>query len=153
MAIRQKPFVTLKLLGTCTSPTRTEVSARDVGVIIDEPLPRGGTNSGPTPTETLMAALAGCANVITHKIAESHGVNILDLSIEIEALLDRRGVTLAEELDVPFPTVTQRIRIVTDASDGDVEKIKRDLPRFCPVSKVISQSGTVLTTEWTVERP
>ena len=68
--------VTMKLEGSVKSHARTDILARDVESVIDEPTVRGGTNLGLTPTETLMASLIGCTNVISHRIAERINVKI-----------------------------------------------------------------------------
>jgi uncharacterized OsmC-like protein len=153
VAPKAKTVVTMKLGGNCPSHSRTDVSVRDVKTTIDEPAERGGTNQGLTPTETLMASLIGCTNVITHKVAEKNGVDIDSLSVKLEAQFDRRGVTLAEEVNVPFPTVTLTIDLVTGADAAAVEKVKRDLQRFCPVSKVFRACGTDLKEVWNVSAP
>ena len=64
----------LKLHGNSRSHARTDISVRDVETTTDEPEQRGGTNMGLSPVETLMAALIGCTNVISHKIAARDGV-------------------------------------------------------------------------------
>jgi uncharacterized OsmC-like protein len=153
VTVTPKTVVTLRLNGSCVSHSRTDVSARDVRSTIDEPGERGGTNQGLTPTETLMAALIGCTNVITHKVAQKNGVDIKSMNVRVEAQFDRRGVTLAEELDVPFPSATLYIDLVTDAEAGAVEKVKRELGMFCPVSKVIRACGTELKEVWNVRAP
>ncbi len=153
VSIKPKTVVTMKLHGTCASHSQTDVAVRDQQITIDEPKVRGGTNLGPAPTETLLAALIGCTNVITHKIAAKNGVRIDALSVDVEAAFDRRGVTLVEEVAVPFPEITMRIDVTTDAEESAIETLKTDLAKFCPVSKVIRQSGSKLHEIWTVIRP
>jgi|SRR5262249_29910174 len=150
--IKPKTIVQFKLDGTCVSHTRTDVAARDLRVTIDEPVERGGTNRGLTPTETLMAALLGCTNVIAHRVGEAHGVHFKSMRLRIEADLDRRGVTLAEEIDIPFPRATLFIDVTTDADESSLAKVKRDLGRYCPLSKVVRQAGTKLEEVWSVSR-
>ncbi|MGH8518408.1 MAG: OsmC family protein [Panacagrimonas sp.] len=125
---------------------------RDRAMIIDEPVERGGTNQGFTPTETLMASLIGCTNVITHKVAAKNGVEIKSMNVRLEAQFDRRGVTLQEELERPFSSVTLHIDLETDADAGAVEKVKRELAMFCPVSKVFRAAGIELNEVWNVTR-
>ena len=36
---------------------------------------------------------------------------------------------------------------------SDLEKVKADLHRFCPISKVVRNSGTELEEVWNVTRP
>jgi putative redox protein len=150
--VKPKTIVRLKFDGACVSHARTDVSSRDLKVTIDEPVERGGTNRGPTPTETLMAALLGCTNVIAHKVAAAHGVHFNSMRLRIEADFDRRGVTLAEEIDVPFPRATLFIDVTTDADEASLAKVKRDLGKYCPLSKVVRQAGTELDEVWSVSR-
>ena len=150
MTIRPKTVVTMTLEGHAASHARTDISVRDLEVVIDEPEARGGTNQGPSPTETLMAALIGCTNVITHKIAHKHGIEIKSLDVRVETQFDRRGVSLEEEIAVPFPEIKLIVDLTTDASPEAVEMVKTELAKFCPVSKVLRQSGTVITEEWNV---
>jgi putative redox protein len=152
VAVREKTIVTQRIQGRCPTHSRTEISVRDVKAIIDEPQERDGTNMGPTPTETMVAALIACTNVISHKCAKKHGVEFKAMTIDAESNLDRRGTQLLEEIEVPFPKIRLVITVTTDASEADVEKVKADLHRFCPISKVVRNSGTELEEIWNVAR-
>jgi putative redox protein len=140
----------MTVTGRGVSSTRTDVDVRGMAFTIDEPPERGGDNAGPTPPETLLAALVGCTNRICHKIAAANGVKIQDMSIGLDARFDRNGVNLDEEIDLPIIDITLSIDITTDASDADVAKIKSDLGKFCPVSKILRRAGTEITEIWTV---
>jgi len=140
------------LRGVATSPGRTDITTRDVATVTDEPTERGGTNTAPSPTEALMAALIGSTNNIATKIAKS-----MDLTFEVneilcEAEFDRRGVLLDERVEVPFPTVKLIIDVNTNATDEQLETVREKLPQYCPVSMVIRQSGTNIIEEWKVTR-
>jgi uncharacterized OsmC-like protein len=150
--VKEKTVVTQRIHGECPTHSRTEISTRDVRTVVDEPKERDGTNMGPSPTETLVSALIACTNVISHKCAKKHGVELKAVSIDAEAMLDRRGTQLMEEIEVPFPKIRLVINVTTDASEADMEKVKHDLRRFCPVSKVIRNSGTELEEVWDVKR-
>lgn len=153
ITVTQKTVVTQRLQGRCTSHSRTDVTVRDRAMVIDEPLERGGTNQGFTPTETMMASLIGCTNVITHKVAHKNGVAIKSMDVRLEAEFDRRGVQLQEEIDLPFPSVTLTIDLETDADAAAVERVKRELAMFCPVSKLFRAAGIALEEVWNVSRP
>src|SRR5262249_49830883 len=153
VVVKEKTTVTQRIHGDCPTHSRTEIAVRDVRTIIDEPKERDGTNKGPTPTETMVAALIACTNVISHKCASKHGVEFKAMAIDAESTFDRRGTQLAEEIEVPFPKIRLVINVTTNASAADLEKVKADLHRFCPVSKVIRNSGTELEEVWNVARP
>ncbi len=148
-----KTVVKLRVEGTCPNHSRTDILARDTELTIDEPKERGGTNLGPSPTETMLAALAGCTSVISQKIAHKHGVEFTNVSVDVVSTFDRRGVTLQEQVDVPFEDVQVLIEVTTDADDATMDKIKTELPMFCPVSMVMRQSGSNVTDIWTINRP
>jgi uncharacterized OsmC-like protein len=152
VVIREKTTVIQRVRGDCPTHARTDVATRDVKTVIDEPKERDGSNMGLTPTETMVAALIGCTNVISHKCAKKHGVAFTAMSIEAESTLDRRGTQLLEEIEVPFPTIRLVINVTTDASEADVEKVKADLHRFCPIAKVVRNSGTRIEEIWNVTR-
>jgi uncharacterized OsmC-like protein len=100
----------------------------------------------------MIAALIGCTNVILNKIAAHNGIEIDVIFVGAEATLDRRGVTQEEEIPIPFPEIKLTITLSTSADDARLAKLKADLGRFCPVSKIPSQSGTKIEETWMVTR-
>lgn len=151
MAIRQKTEVIMSLTAHGQSHSRTQVRSRDVFAVIDEPIERDGTNLGLSPTETLMAALMGCTNVISHKIARSMGVRFGEMTIGFTSKFDRRGVLLQEEVERPFNDIVMDIEVETDATPEQMEEIKTELAKFCPIAKVIRGSGVTITENWTTK--
>ena len=148
--VQPKMIVTLAMAGACRSHARTDVSVRDLVTTIDEPLERGGTNAGPSPTETMIAALIGCTNVITQRVASKAGVEIVDMAVRAEAQFDRRGVSLTEEVTVPFPEIVLTIDLTTGADEAAVETVKTNLRKYCPVSRVFTEAGTNVITNWNI---
>lgn len=151
--VKEKTVVQMAFTAECPTHARTDVHAGKHTLIIDEPAARGGTDQGATPIETMIAALLGCTNVIVNRIAEANHIPIHSLSLRAETSFDRRGVTLQAEVAVPFPEMRLAIDLVSPADDSAIEKLKADLGKFCPVSKVIRQSGTKLNEVWNVRRP
>ena len=118
--------------------------------MIVEPVERGGTNLGMSPTQTFAASLIGCTNVISHKIAHKNGVEFKAMKIRLEADFDRRGVTLAEDVAVPFPAMTLHIDVTTDATQEQIDQIRHELEMYCPIAKVVRASGTKLDEVWNI---
>jgi putative redox protein len=75
VTIREKTTIKMRMEGKVQSHARTDVSVRGLTNVIDEPLERGGTNMGMSPTETFAASLVGCTSVISHKIAHRMGIH------------------------------------------------------------------------------
>ena len=151
MSLKMKATVTLRAKSSNPSHSRSDIAIRDLNFSIDEPLERGGSNLGPTPTDTAIAALIGCTNVIGHKCATKLGVDIGHLRIDAACQFDRRGVTLQEEVDVPFQELT--LDVVSDgaATLEELQAVATEVAKFCPLSKLFQQAGCQLLVRWTKE--
>jgi uncharacterized OsmC-like protein len=148
MAIRMKTVVTYKTTAQCPTHARTEIPVRNLNVVIDEPEERGGTNLGPTPTETAMTALIACTNVIGHKNAKRLGVDLGTITIDADCKFDRRGVLMEEEIDVPFPEITLTVNCTTQASQEELDLVGTETAKYCAIAKLFEAAGTKLTVNW-----
>jgi len=148
MAIRQKTTIKIKLDGKGTSHSRSENTVRDLTCVIDEPVERGGTNEGQSPTETAFASLMGCTNVIGHKCASHLGIDIGNLHFDMEVDFDRRGVLLMEEVEVPFVAIRLSVTADGPATQEELERVALETDKFCPIAKLYINSGTDLTVTW-----
>lgn len=149
MAIRRKTVVTIKMSGFAGSHSHCVVHTRDLSLTIDEPLERGGTNLGFSPTETAYAALVGCTNTIGHKCASKLGIDIGHLEFEMEIDFDRRGVLLQEEIEIPFKAI--RLDVTSDgaASVEELAQVAKETEKYCAVSKMYKNAGTDVEVNWT----
>ncbi len=149
VAAKMKTSVTLRARADCPSHSRSDVHIRNLSFAIDEPVERGGTNEGPTPTDTALAALIGCTNVIGHKCANKLGVDIGHLTVDAVCAFDRRGVTLSEEVEIPFTSVV--LTVTSDGSAGlkELNRVAAETEKFCPLSKLFRAAGTRLEINWT----
>lgn len=148
-----KANIDLEMTGECVSRSRTDCSTRDVTQSSDEPVARGGTNLGLTPTETLWAALLGCTNVIGNRIAKKHGMDIQKMDLAVNYTFDRRGAALVEAVDVPFTKAVLTVTVTSNADPETVTKVQNDLDRACPIFQVIKNAGCDIKSEWIVNQP
>lgn len=148
MAIKIKTTVTMRPTGKAVSHSRTDIAVRDTTMIIDEPIERDGTNLGPSPTETAIAALIACTNTIGHKCADKLGVDLGEVTFAAKVAFDRRGVTLVEEIAVPFPDITLTVTADTAASADDLVRVGVETAKYCPLAKVFEAAGTNLSVLW-----
>lgn len=148
MAIKAKSVVTYRAKAACPTHSRTEIPVRDLTVVIDEPVERGGTNMGPAPTEAALTALIACTNVIGHKCAKRLDVDLGEVTIDAVCQFDRRGVLMEQEVDVPFPVVTLTVNCHTTASQADLTRVGEDTAKYCAIAKLFGQSGSDLTVNW-----
>jgi len=148
MAVKMKTVVTYRTKAACPTHSRTEIPVRDLNVVIDEPIERGGTNLGPSPTEAAMTALIACTNVIGHKTAKKLGVDLGEVSIDADCKFDRRGVLLEEEIDVPFPEITLTVHCETPATQDQLTQVGVETSKYCAIAKLFDAAGTNLTVNW-----
>jgi uncharacterized OsmC-like protein len=146
--MKMKTTVKLRAKAKCTSHSLAHVEVRDLVQNIDEPTERGGTNLGFTPTDTALSALIGCTNVIGHKCAKQLGVDIGHLEISVVADFDRRGVTLEQEIDVPFQRIDLTVISDGSASQEDLDRVSAEVAKFCPLAKLFRTAGTELVEVW-----
>lgn len=148
--IKEKAIWKFQLFGKAESATRSKVRSRDVEMIIDEPIERGGTNEGPMPVEMVFAGLVGCTHVISNKLAKANDVDIVDMEIDVVTTMDSRGTRLIEPIDIPFPDTVLTIRATMDGHQDGIEAVIYKLKEHCAVSKMLRQSGTIVTENWIV---
>lgn len=149
--IKQKTTIKARQSGVGQTHSRSHVRIRDVYHIIDEPLERDGTNLAPSPTETMMSALIGCTNVISKKIAAKMGVTFGEMNMDMNYDFNRLGTMLIEEVEVPFNNVMLDIEVETDATPEQLDAIKHELAKYCPVAKVFRAAGMTITESWTAK--
>ena len=103
---------------------------------VDEPIPAGGTDTGPRPTELLGASLAGCIAITVEMYAERKGWDVGELVVDVE--MGYEGpVPTGFEVGVKLP------------GDLDEEQRRRLLivAGKCPVHKVLAGETHVTVTE------
>ena len=76
------------LSGQNVNPTKFVAKTRQFTLTIDEPEGLGGTDQGANPVEFLLAAYAGCLNVMGHIVAAELGFKINNIRIELEGDLN-----------------------------------------------------------------
>jgi len=74
--------------GTNENPTKFVAKARNFTLTIDEPDTFGGTDQGANPVEFLLAAYAGCLNVMAHIVAREMRFKLNKLEIKVEGTLN-----------------------------------------------------------------
>jgi uncharacterized OsmC-like protein len=113
----------------------------------DHPEVFASEDHGATPTETLLAALAGCLTAGIAAVATHRGVQLRSVSAVVEADHDLRGI-LGADPDVPngFSGVRVRYAIDADASRADIEAIVAQSQKRSAVYDILT-NPTAVTVE------
>jgi putative redox protein len=133
--------------------TRTMVQVRDFApVFTDEPASLGGTNTAPSPLETVLVALVGCDGVIINGVAKAMGFDYVGVEFACESQIDVRGPKGVPGVRPYFESATLDITIYTDESDKRLEKLKKNVEFRCPVMNLLRAADVKLNANWT-QRP
>ena len=151
MHVKAKNVVTMRMSADSETHARARITSRDLVSVIDEPLVREGTNQGLTPTETVLSSLMGCTNVVGHRLAHRMGIVLEDIHINLVCQSDRRGAALETGVEVPFVEIHMDIHVKTAASPAQINTLKSELAKFCPIAVMLRASGTHLTETWHIQ--
>ncbi len=136
--------LTFSVKARSESPARTRVTARTFTLVVDEPPALGGTDQGPNPVETVLAALTGCLNVVAHLVAKEQGLPLSDLEIEASGSLNpERFLNQPTSDRAGFKEIRVTLRFRTQANTDAVERWLREVESRCPVSDNLSHPTPV----------
>jgi putative redox protein len=114
---------------------RHTVRVRDHQLTVDEPLIKGGQDTGPDPQELLAVSLASCTAITMEMYAERKGWDIGRVEVEVEYSPADRGCPTKFELIMRLPE---------DVPEEQVERL-RAIAAKCPVHRALD--GEVMFSE------
>lgn len=126
------------------NPAKTIVKARNFQIIVDEPQDLGGTDSGPNPVEYVLAALAGCLNVMGHLIAKEMNFELRGLEIDLSGDLNPdRLFGKSDKERAGYKQIEVKIKPDCDADKATLNKWLEQVEARCPVSDNIQHTTPV----------
>jgi putative redox protein len=105
-------------------------------LLVDEPADRGGTDTGPRPTQLLATSLAGCTAITIEMYADRKGWDVGRLEVEVEM---GYADTVPNSFDVT-------IALPAELNDEQRRRLLV-IATKCPVHKVLAGEATVTVTE------
>jgi putative redox protein len=105
-------------------------------VVVDEPLAAGGTDTGPSPTRLVAAALASCTAVTMEMYAERKGWGIGAVEVEVDVVYD-------EFVPLSFAVT---LRLPENLSDEQRQRLLVVAGR-CPVHKLLAGETPVMISD------
>lgn len=120
------------------------VKIREFAVEVDEPPALGGKDRAPNPVEYALAALATCQEITYRLHADSLGIPLKDVSVELEGELDLRGFFGAAKGVRPgFLSIKGTVSFDSEAPAEDLERLKRVVDAHCPVLDLFNNATPV----------
>jgi putative redox protein len=103
-------------------------------LVVDEPPDRGGTDTGPRPTQLLAASLAGCTAITVEMYADRKEWGLGEVEVEVEyAEAGKVGTDMPASFDV-------RIRLGGELSEEHQSRILT-IAGKCPVHRVLTSEN------------
>jgi len=138
---------------TNAAGTRTKIQVRDFDpVYTDEPASLGGTNSAPSPLETVLVALVGCDGVIINGVANAIGFSYAGVDFACESQIDVRGPKGVPGIRPYFETAKLDITVYTDESDARFQQLRKNVEFRCPVMNLLHAAEVDMDVTW-IARP
>jgi putative redox protein len=91
---------------------RCKVPIRGFEVLVDEPATAGGTDTGPKPTELLLASLGACFALAVAHVARKRGQELPDVRVRVRG--EYRGAGFARILVETRSSEPELVRSVLD---------------------------------------
>lgn len=140
-ALREAPSEAAAVFAAATRQAdglRSEAAVRDFRLTVDEPPQLGGRDAGPNPVELVLAALGSCQEITYRLYADTLGIPLNGVSVELEGRIDLRGFFAVEESVRPgFRDIRATVTIDSPASADDIERLKATVDRHCPVLDIL----------------
>jgi putative redox protein len=129
------PRKTLKVTAQLFEKFRIEVKADNHVIKIDQPLP-GGADTGPTPLQYQLGAIAGCVGTVGRIVANQRKLPFRGMTIQIEGDIDTDFLLgKTKEGRAGFTVIRVKVNVDADMSREEKESFVREVDARCAVSE------------------
>jgi putative redox protein len=116
---------------------QTEINIREVHILHGDETPQyGGEDTGPMPTDLLLAAVASCMCLAVSHAARKHNIALNELSVGVSAAKDEHA----------FRFGSIELVIEADLPQAELEPLVQRATGYCFVSNTLRKSCPVRTT-------
>ena len=107
-------------------------------VRIDEPQSLGGADTGQNPVQLVLSGLGGCLVVLINAFAPAHGVEITDVSVEVEGDLDADGFQGKSDVRPGFSEIRYKVNIDSPSDPAKIAALRDHAAKVCPVKDTLT---------------
>lgn len=116
----------------------SEAVAGSHALRIDEPEALGGEDTGPNPVELILSALGGCMVVLVNAFAPVHGVEVRDVTVDVEGDLDPDGMFGKSDVRTGFSEIRFDLKIDSPSPSEKIGDLSRHVIDVCPVKDTLA---------------
>ena len=116
---------------------RTQATIREFNLTIDEPPVIGGTDTGPTPVELVLAALGSCQEIVYATYARINNIPIDAVRVKAEGRVDLRGFFGVSDVPAGFQDVAFTVEVDSPASPEVIAELVAEVNARCPVLDIL----------------
>lgn len=132
--------IVIRVSGKRLSPTMMVVKCGNYDVVIDKV---GG--EAPSPVEYVLAALAGCINIVGTLVAKDLGINIEGLEINVEGVLNPSKYMTGVGDRAGYKEIRAEVLVKSDADLETLRKWIKLVEERCPVGDNLLNTTPVIT--------
>ncbi len=134
---------------TNAAGTRTKIQVRDFPpTYTDEPASLGGTNTAPSPLETVLVALVGCDGVIIHGVANAMRFAYTGVDFACRSQIDVRGPKGVPGIRPYFESGELDITVYSDEPEERFRRLCKNVEFRCPVMNLLAAANVDMTVTW-----
>ena len=123
---------------------------RGYTLVMDEPKHLGGSGEGPSPMDYQATSLAGCTAVMLERCARDAKLEIGSLKVKSAIVYSPRGIAGREGYQSHPTEAHSEIWLEIDADHEQIEALKAEYSRRCPVYNLYKASGCAMREVWHV---
>ncbi|PCH77355.1 MAG: osmotically inducible protein C [Flavobacteriaceae bacterium] len=139
------PDLKFRVKAKSVNATKTIVKARGFEMIVDEPAGLGGTDEGANPVEYILAAYAGCLNVMAHVCAPEFGITLRGVEIDLQGNLNpNRLFGKSFEDRAGYKGIKVVLKADCDADDATLDLWIKDVVNRCPVGDNLKNTTDIV---------
>jgi uncharacterized OsmC-like protein len=135
----EPPIATFEATTSLVDEYRTRVQIREFTLDVDEPDQIGGTNTGPTPVELVLAALGTCQEIVYATYARVLGIPLDGVDVHAAGRLDLRGFFGVADVPAGFQDVTFTAEISSPAPAEEIARLVEIVNEHCPVLDILAR--------------
>lgn len=126
---------------------RSTVEARTHEWVLDEPVDVGGTDTGPTPYETLLGTLGGCTAITLRMYADRKGWPLEAVTVRLrQAHAHEKDCEICETDEVGPHRLEREVELAGPLTDEQRQRLMLIADR-CPVKQTLERGITIVEAE------